>query len=76
MLKTVKINFSWFEQAKAIRCWFKSNSASRIFWAIKKQDNNIDATDADNDQSMFVLTILGKIKETRLKFSRRSVTIL
>ena len=27
-----------------------------------------------NDQSMFVLTILEKIKETRLKFSEGSVT--
>ena len=29
-----------------------------------------------NDQSMFVLTILEKIKETRLKFSQGSVTVL
>ena len=31
---------------------------------------------AGNDQFMFVLTILEKIKETRLKFSQRSVTVL
>ena len=35
---------------------------------IKKLDSNDDATDAgDNDQSMFVLIILEKNKETRLK---------
>ena len=30
----------------------------------------------NNDQSMFVLTILEKLKQTRLKFSQRSVTVL
>ena len=37
---------------------------------LKKLDNNGNATDADNDQSMFVLqkTIAEKIKETRLNF--------
>ena len=28
-----------------------------------------------NDQSMFILTILGKVKETRLKLSEERVTI-
>ena len=37
-------------------------------------DNN--ATDAGNDQSMFILMISEKIKETRLKFSQESVTVL
>ena len=33
--------------------------------------------DADDDaESMFILTILEKIKETRLKFSQGSVTVL
>ena len=33
-------------------------------------DDNGNATDVGNDQSMFVLTILEKIKETRLTFSQ------
>ena len=43
----------------------------------KQLDANDSATDAgDNNQSMFVLTILEKIKETRLKLSQESVTVL
>ena len=30
----------------------------------------------NNDQSLFVLTILEKLKQTRLKFSQGSVTVL
>ena len=41
---------------------------------MKKLDPDYNATDAwDNDQSMSVLTILEKIKETKSKFSQRSV---
>ena len=43
---------------------------------VKKLDKNANATDADNDQSLFVLTILEKIQETRLKFPQGSVTVL
>ena len=43
---------------------------------LKKIDNNGDVTDRGNYQSMFILTILEKIKETRLTFSERSVTVL
>ena len=44
---------------------------------LKKLDANDNATDAaDSDQSMFVLTILEKNKEARLKFSQGSVTVL
>ena len=44
---------------------------------LKKLDAEDNATDAgDNDQSMFVLIILEKINETRLKFSQGSVTVL
>ena len=43
---------------------------------LKKLDHDGNATDAGNDQSMFVLTILEKITETRLKFSQGSVTVL
>ena len=39
-------------------------------------DNDYNAIDADGMQSMFILTILEKIKEMRLKFSQRSVTVL
>ena len=43
---------------------------------LKKLDDNYNATDAGNDQSMFLLTILEKIKETRLKFSQGGLTVL
>ena len=44
-------------------------------WQLKKLHHDYNATDADNDQSMFVSIIL-KIKEMKLKFSQRSVTVL
>ena len=37
---------------------------------------NINGVDADVTQSMFLLKILEKIKETRLKSSQGSVTVL
>ena len=40
---------------------------------LKKLDDDGNATDAGNGQSMFVLTTLEKIKETR--FSRGRVTV-
>ena len=40
------------------------------------QLKNVGGINADGVQSMFVLTLLEKIKETRLKFSQGSVTIL
>ena len=43
---------------------------------LKKLGADGNATDAGNPQSMFVLVILEKIKETRLKFSQGSVTVL
>ena len=43
---------------------------------LKKLDNDRNATDACNDQSMVVLTILEKIKKTRLKFCQGNVTVL
>ena len=39
------------------------------------QLKNTDGVNADGEQSMFVLTILEKIKEARLKFSQGSVTV-
>ena len=43
---------------------------------LKKLDNNGDATDAGNNQSVFVEMILEKIEETRLKFCQESVMVL
>ena len=42
---------------------------------LKKLDNSVNSTDVDDEQSMFVVTILEKIKETRLKFSKGSLTV-
>ena len=55
----------------AIWYWLKNNSANRIRWVIKNSDDVIVA-----NESMFILTILDKIKETRLKFSQARVTVL
>ena len=41
-----------------------------------EQLKNIDSINAYGAESMFVLTILEKIKETRLKFSQGSATVL
>ena len=40
------------------------------------QLKNEDGINTDGTQSIFILTILEKIKETRLKFSQGSVTVL
>ena len=40
------------------------------------QLKNTDGINADGTQSMFVLTILEKINEMRLKFPQGSVTVL
>ena len=40
------------------------------------QLKKLDAAADDDDESMFILTILVKIKETRLKYSQGNVTIL
>ena len=45
-----------------------------IVGQLKKLD--AAAADDDDDESMFILTILVKIKETRLKYSQGNVTIL
>ena len=54
----------------------KSIQLVEFLGEIKKLDVNDNATDAGNDQSMFVLTILEKIKGTRLKISQGTVTVL
>ena len=43
---------------------------------LKKLGTDDNVTDAGDDQSMFALTILEKIKETRLIFSQGSITVL
>ena len=40
------------------------------------QLKNIHDKNTDGTQSVFVLTILGKIKESRLTFSQGSLTVL
>ena len=42
---------------------------------LKKLDGDGNASNAGNDQSMFILMILEKIKETRLKFPQGSATV-
>ena len=70
--KSFKINNDWFEKTKIIRRWSKNNWTDRICWT-NKICNGIHA---DGAEYMFILTILEKIKETRLKFSQESVTVL
>ena len=43
---------------------------------MKKLDANYNAIDTGNDQSMFALKILEKIKQKVSKFSKGSVTVL
>ena len=40
-----------------------------------RQLKNVNGINADRTQNVFVLKILEKIKETRLKFSQGSVTV-
>ena len=47
-----------------------------IVGQLKKLDAAAADDDDDDDESMFILTILVKIKETRLKYSQGNVTIL
>ena len=41
-----------------------------------EQLKNVDGVNADGTQNMFILTTLEKVKETRLKFSQGSLTVL
>ena len=41
-----------------------------------EQLKNVDGVNADGTQNMFILTTLEKIKETRLKLSQGSLTVL
>ena len=70
-----EIRKSTTEQAKdcTIRLDTDSKTIPKIEYVgqLKKLYHNYNATDTSNNQSMFVVTILEKIKETRLKFSRK-----
>ena len=74
--KSLQINSSWLKYTQRFTCWSKSHSTNRICWKNKKLGDDGNAADTSNDQSMFIITILEKLKETRLKFSQPSVTIL
>ena len=53
----------------------KAIHQTELIGQLIKLDANDNATDTgDNDQSMFALTNLEKIRETKLKFSQGSVT--
>ena len=54
----------------------KSIQQIEFIGQLKKLDDYGNATNAGDDQSMFVLAILEKNKETWLKFSKVSVTVL
>ena len=54
----------------------KSIQQIEFIGQLQNLDANCNATDAGNDQSMFVVTIVEKIKETRLKFSQGRITVL
>ena len=43
---------------------------------LQKLDDKGNATDTVADQTIFILTIIEKIQETRLKFSQGNVTVL
>ena len=49
--------------------------AIKQMWFVKQLKNE-DGINADGSQSMFILIIFEKIKETRLKFSQGNVTVL
>ena len=51
----------------------KATQQKEFVVQLKKLDGN--STEADNYQSMFVLTTWEKIKKTRLKFSQGSIAV-
>ena len=46
---------------KELTCRSKNNSVNRVYWKVKKLENNGNAKDAGKNQSMFVLTTLEKV---------------
>ena len=57
--------------SKIIKCWTKSKSTNITCSTLKNPDNAIVG-----NESMFILTILEKIKETSLKPSQGSNSII
>ena len=64
--RLIAVNLS---KQKELGCWSESNSAIEL-------NQQLNASDAGNDQSIFVLKFLEEIKDTRLKFSGGNVTVL
>ena len=59
-------------QRKRIKYWSKINSQIEFI----EQLQNDDGENADGIKSMFVLTVLEKVKQTRIKFCQGTVTAL
>ena len=55
-----------FNRQKRNRCWSKINSTDRIRWTIKKLDAS------NNYESMFIFSILEKIKKAILRINKKS----
>ena len=67
--KSLKINSSWQKELDA-----DPKTIQRIEFVGKFK--NVDGINDDGTEYMFVSTMLEKIKETSLKFSQGSVTVL
>ena len=76
MLKDLMIENIIYQKAKKIDADPKTIQQIEFVGQLKKLDDNDNYTDDGNGKSVFVLTILEKIKETQLKFSQGIVTVL
>ena len=74
--KSFSLTAVYLSRQKELDADPKANQQIEFVGQLKKLNDNGNATDIDPDQNMFVLTILEKIKETRLKFSQGNVKIL
>ena len=75
-IKYYKLIAADFSRQKELDADPKSIQQLEFVGKLKKLDDNDNGADGGNDQSMFVLIILEKIKEIRLKISQGSVTVL
>ena len=68
----------WIDQKSLYQLDADPKAIQQIEFAgqLKRLDNDDNATDSGADQSFLVETILEKIKETGLRFSQESVTVL
>ena len=69
----IAVDLSW---QKKLDAYPKENQQIDLVGQLKKLDGDDNATDTGNDQSIFILTILEKVKETRLIFSQGSIKVL